>query len=118
MKTAAGADALAMGRLQSLRRAADNIGPDYQADSRSLLHTFIDQNAGTPAADAAAKADVKIWQDRLDHGMVKVGDKWMTTDERDELRAKSTDLAIAPSRHDQTGPAQAIDADPRPPASD
>ena len=54
----------------------------------------MDQNPGTPAATSAEK-EIIIWQDRLDHGLVKVADKWMTPDDRDALRAKSVDVAIA-----------------------
>ena len=80
-----------MGRLQSLRHASDNM-----SDIRQILdryRTFIDQNPGTPAAAAAGK-EILVWQDRLDRGLVKVVDKWMTPDDRDALRAKSVDIAI------------------------
>lgn len=86
-----GADA-SMSRLQSLRRAAENIPDIKQILER--YRTFIDQNANTPAATAAA-ADMKLWEDRVDQGLVKVGDRWITPSERDALRAKSTDVAIA-----------------------
>jgi tetratricopeptide (TPR) repeat protein len=90
VKPTTGADA-AMGRFQSLRRAADNI-----ADIKQILEryrSFIEQNPGTPAA-ASAQKEITLWQDRLDKGMVKVGDKWMSADDRDALRGKSTDTAI------------------------
>lgn len=86
-----GSDA-AMGRLQSLRRAADNLSDIRQIIDR--FHAFIEQNPGTPAAQAAA-ADVKLWQERQDKGLIKVGDKWMTLAERDALRGKSIDVALA-----------------------
>ncbi len=81
----------AMARLQSLRRAADNI-----SDIRQILDrykSFMDQNAGTPAG-MAAENDYRQWQDRQEHGLVKVADKWMTVEERDALRGKSTDVAV------------------------
>lgn len=94
LRPQAGNDAI-MDRLRSLRRAAENI-----ADIRQILdryRAFVDQNPNTPAAEAAQK-EMLIWQDRLDHGLVKVADKWMTQDDRDALRAKSTDTAL--SLHD------------------
>jgi tetratricopeptide (TPR) repeat protein len=90
VRPAGGADA-AVTRLQSLRRASENM-----ADIRQILdryRAFIDQNPGT-AAGTSAENELKLWQDRLDRGMVKVGEKWMTPDERDGLRSKSTDVAI------------------------
>jgi len=91
VKPQAGADAV-MSRFQSLRRAADNV-----ADIRQIIEryrSFIEQNPNTPAADAAQK-EMQLWVDRLDHGLVKVGDKWVTPQERDVLRSKSSDIAIA-----------------------
>jgi tetratricopeptide (TPR) repeat protein len=81
----------AMSRFQSLRRAAENV-----ADIKQILEryrNFIDQNPNTPAA-ADAQKEITLWQGRLDQGMVKVGDKWMSAEDRDALRAKSTDIAI------------------------
>ncbi|HWE01064.1 MAG TPA: hypothetical protein VG326_01550 [Tepidisphaeraceae bacterium] len=85
-----GADA-ATTRLQSLRRASENMLDIKQVLDR--YRAFIDQNPGTAAA-TSAENELKMWQDRMDHGMVKVGDKWMTAQERDGLRSKSTDLAM------------------------
>ena len=87
---ATGNDA-AMSRLASLRRAADNL-----SDIKVIIErfkSFVAQNANTPAGSAAA-SDLRLWQDRLDQGLVKVADKWMTTQERDALRGQSTDLAL------------------------
>src|SRR5665213_2668564 len=57
VRPAAGAGAM-MSRLQSLRRAADNM-----ADIKQILErykSFINQSAGTPAADEARK-DLQLW---------------------------------------------------------
>jgi tetratricopeptide (TPR) repeat protein len=72
--------------LISLRRSADS-----QADAKNVLERyrkFIEQHVGTPAGDAAVR-DAETWQERLDKGMVKVGDRWLSKDEQTELHAKS-----------------------------
>ncbi len=72
--------------LASLRRAVANISDVKQIVQK--YENFIAQNASTPAANEARK-DVATWQDRLDRGMVKVGDRWVTPAERDALKEKS-----------------------------
>ncbi len=81
----AGADS-ADQRLASLRRAVENTTDIKQTLAR--YKTFIDQNPGSPVADKA-RADEQIWQDRLDRGLVKLGDKWLTREEKDALVGKS-----------------------------
>jgi tetratricopeptide (TPR) repeat protein len=84
-------DDAAMGRLHSLRRAAENL-----TDFKQILErykTFIEQNPGTPAA-TEAKADVEMWQDRQTRGLIKLGDKWVTPEERDTLRGQSSEVAV------------------------
>jgi len=73
-------------RLASLRHAVENTTDIKQTLAR--YKTFIDQNPGSPVADKA-KADVQIWQDRLDRGLVRLGDKWLTREEKEALIAKS-----------------------------
>lgn len=85
----------AMARLQSLRRAADNLPDIKQIIER--YESFLAQNKGTPAADAA-KGDLELWKDRQAKGMVKVGDKWVTPSERDALRGKTS--IVAADLHD------------------
>ena len=84
-------DDAAMGRLQSLRRAAENL-PDFK-QILERYKTFLDQNANTPAA-IEAKADMEMWQDRQARGLIKLGDKWITPEERDALRGQSSQEAI------------------------
>lgn len=84
-----GADASAA-RLASLRRAVENLD-----DIRKILDrytSFMTQNAGTPATKDA-QADIDAWHDRQAKGLVKVGTKWMTTEERDGLQEKSLGVA-------------------------
>lgn len=77
-------------RLASLRRAAAAMPDIKQVIDR--YRGFIVQFAGTPAADAA-KADLAIWQDRLDRKLVRVGDQWLTEAERDALADRSYQTA-------------------------
>lgn len=90
VKAQGGADA-SLARLQSLRRAVENVSDPRQVIAR--YKTFLDQN---PTGDISevAKREMQTWQDRADRGLIKVGDKWMTPAERDALRSKSSDLAI------------------------
>jgi tetratricopeptide (TPR) repeat protein len=82
-------------RLASLRRSVE-----VQTDIPKVLaryRKFIEQHVGTPVAEEAAK-DVKVWQERLDRKMVKLGDKWVDKAEHDELVAKAAEQAIAARR--------------------
>ncbi len=84
-----GADASAA-RLASLRRAVENLD-----DIKKILDryaSFLTQNAGTPATKDA-QGDIDIWHDRQAKGLVKVGTKWMTKEERDGLQLKSFGVA-------------------------
>ncbi len=83
--------AAASDKLNSLRHVAENLTDLNQIVAR--YHTFIDQNAGSPALDDASK-DLAAWQDRLDRGMVKVGTRWVTTEQRDQLRDASMAQAL------------------------
>ena len=77
-------------RLASLRRAADAMPDARQVIDR--YRTFLQQYAGTQTAELA-RADLKVWQDRVDRGLTKVGDKWVTDDERRALLERSYDTA-------------------------
>lgn len=77
-------------RLTSLRRAAEAMPEARQAVER--YRTFVQQYAGTPAADIA-RADLKVWQDRVDLGYAKVGDKWVSEVDRKALLERSYDTA-------------------------
>jgi tetratricopeptide (TPR) repeat protein len=79
-----------MGRLQSLRRAVENI-PDMKV-ILDRYTGFIAQNPGTPAA-AEAKADMDIWRDRQARGLVRVGGNWVTPEERAEVQRKMLGVA-------------------------
>lgn len=71
-----------MERLDSLRRsveAFEDIGIIIDRYRR-----FIEQVKDKPTIDAAL-ADLKLWQERLDKGLVKVGKRWMTPDQKRQL---------------------------------
>ena len=77
-------------RLASLRRAVAN-----QSDISKVIErfrTFITQNPDTPAAKDAQQ-DLMQWQDRLDKGMVRAGDQWVSKQQLAELQAKSMQTA-------------------------
>jgi tetratricopeptide (TPR) repeat protein len=76
--------------LTSLRRSVEN-----QADVKKILERyrkFIEQHVGTPAGDEAVR-DAQTWEDRLDKGMVKIGDRWLSKEAQTELHAKSVERA-------------------------
>jgi tetratricopeptide (TPR) repeat protein len=80
-----------MQALTSLRRSVES-----QTDIKKVLERykkFVEQHIGTPAADEAAK-DIQTWQDRLDQGMVRIGEKWVTKAEQDALGVKGMERAI------------------------
>src|SRR5688500_15051434 len=62
-------------RLNSLRNAVKFTSDPKQAIER--YKTFIEQNKGVPALEQA-KAELAVWQDRLDRALIKIGDKWVT----------------------------------------
>ena len=71
-------------QLASLRRATAVLSDPKAVVER--YRRFIEQYRGTAVAEAA-KADLAVWQRRVDEGLVKVGDEWLTPAERDALRA-------------------------------
>jgi tetratricopeptide (TPR) repeat protein len=79
-------------RLASLQRAVANQSDIPRVIER--FQSFIAQNPNTPAAKAAAQ-DLAIWQSRLDKGMVRAGDQWVTKEQLADLRSKSMQVAEA-----------------------
>ena len=82
----------AMDGLASLRRAVESLDdilliiPRYQR--------FIAANTD-PQVLAEAKLDLQTWQDRQTQGLVKVGTRWVTPDQRGKLRQVSQTESIA-----------------------
>lgn len=79
-------DQLARTRLNSLRQGMESITNPAQAIER--YKQFIQQYAGTSVIDDA-NADLAIWQDRLDRDLVRVGNQWITKQQRDQLQQQS-----------------------------
>ena len=89
-KPAAETPDMAARNLASLRRAVAT-----QADPKQVVDrykAFIAQNAGTPVAQEAAQ-DMAAWQDRVDHGLVRAGDQWVTREQLAELQEKALSAA-------------------------
>jgi tetratricopeptide (TPR) repeat protein len=82
---------VAADRLESLRRVAEHLS-DLK-DIISRYQKFIEQ-AGDQAVVAEANKDLGVWQDRLDQGLVKLGDKWITADERQHRRELAQSEAL------------------------
>lgn len=79
-----------MAGLASLRRSTENA-----TDAQPVIdkyNRFIGQSAGTPAADEAKK-DLAVWQSRLDRGLVRVGTRWVTREERSQLQLNAVQIA-------------------------
>lgn len=74
---------VAKDRLESLRRVAEHLSDIQEILKR--YQRFIEQTAD-PAALAEANQDLQMWQQRLDQGLVKLGDQWITPDERERRR--------------------------------
>lgn len=70
-------------RLDSLRRSVEALEDIPTIIER--YRRFIEQ-IKDPAVMQAALNDLRVWQDRLDQGMVKVGKRWMTPQQRRELQ--------------------------------
>jgi Flp pilus assembly protein TadD len=70
-------------RLASLRRVADHLSDIPDIVSR--YQKFIEQT-GDQAVVAEANKDLQMWQGRLEQGLVKLGDRWITADERQRRR--------------------------------
>jgi Tfp pilus assembly protein PilF len=81
-------------RLESLRRVAGH-SVDIQ-DIINRYQKFIAQSGDLSVA-AEAQKDLAVWQDRQDKGMVKLGDQWITADERERRRA-AAETEAAPAK--------------------
>ncbi len=71
-------------RLLSLRRSVENV-----ADLKVIIERyarFIEQNKDSPIAKEAER-DLATWQERQTSGMVRVGPRWVTTAEREQLKS-------------------------------
>ncbi len=78
-------------RLASLRRSSDNVPDPKTAVAR--FKEFAAKYAGTPAAEES-KTDLAMWQDRVERGMTKSGDRWVTPAELGAIQEESLAAAI------------------------
>ncbi len=85
----------AAGKLGSLRRSVEAL-PDIKMVI-DRYEKFIEQNRGQAIAEDAKK-DLALWKDRLAKGLVKVGGKWITAEEKSQMQEKS--LAVADQARD------------------
>jgi tetratricopeptide (TPR) repeat protein len=82
----------AMEGLVSLRRAVQALDDIQQIIDR--YQRFIASNTD-PNTLTFAKQDLQIWQERQDAGLVKIGERWVTTQQRSDLRQISQQEAIS-----------------------
>jgi tetratricopeptide (TPR) repeat protein len=81
-------------RLASLRRAVDHLSDIQQIIGR--YEQFIAANPSfDPSVLADANKDLQMWHDRLDQGLVKLGEKWITPQERDHRRQLAQTAAMS-----------------------
>ncbi len=95
----------AMDRLDSLRRAVDHMSSISQIMDR--YQNFIDNNTDSEAL-AAAREDMDLWRKRLEQKLVKVGDAWVTQEERDRRRQAAG--SVVDSAHDLINQNRTIEA--------
>jgi len=85
---------VARDRLESLRRVASHSSDI--ADMIDRYQKFIAQ-AGDVDVAAEAQKDLAVWQDRQDRQMVKLGDVWITQEERERRRSQA-ETEAAPAK--------------------
>lgn len=76
----------AEGRLYSLRKSVENASEPATVIDR--YERFIAQHEGTKIVDEARK-DLAVWKDRLQRGLVRAGDEWMTQAQLARVREAS-----------------------------
>lgn len=83
-------DKVAAERLASLRRSVEYVPDVHQIIER--YQRYIEQNLGSPS-EKEARLDLAVWQDRVDRGLVKVGSKWLTQEEKAAVQEKVIGVA-------------------------
>ncbi len=108
--------------LASLRRSVEALSDINQIIDR--YQRFIESSKDAKVA-ADAQADLEMWRQRRDKGLVKHGSKWVAPEEVAALAAKATALAeeardlIRQNRNKEAEPVlqQALDIDPANPSA-
>jgi tetratricopeptide (TPR) repeat protein len=80
-----------MSALDSLRQASLHNSDIKQVISR--YQDFIKRQTD-PKVLSEANKDLQMWQDRQTRGLVRLGDKWMTTDERDATEKSAQEKSL------------------------
>jgi tetratricopeptide (TPR) repeat protein len=78
---------VAMDRLMSIRRSVENL-----TDVKSVIdrfEKFIEQNKENKPVANEAQKDLAIWKERLERGMVKVGNRWVGPEEKARLQEEA-----------------------------
>lgn len=83
-------EALALSRLESLRRSVESAEDIGWILSR--YDEFLAQYKNSLAAEKAA-IDRQRWKERADQGLVRLGDQWVTPQRRTELQIEATSQA-------------------------
>jgi Tfp pilus assembly protein PilF len=79
-------------KLASMRRSVEYI--DDVAKIVERYQRFIEQMIGT-AVEADARQDLALWQQRQQNGLVKVGARWVTPAEKEQIREKAIEQSRA-----------------------
>lgn len=82
-----GGDAVAVSRLNSLKKSVESLDDPQAAIER--YDSFIERYADTSVV-ADAKAQRQVWVDRKQQGLVRQGSQWVTPQQRETLRAQAT----------------------------
>jgi tetratricopeptide (TPR) repeat protein len=94
-RTSADARLVGMDRLASLRRSVENL-----TDVKTIIdrfEKFVEQNKDNKPVVAEASKDLGVWKERLERGMVKVGNRWVGPEEKAKLQEQSL-LVIGEAR--------------------
>jgi tetratricopeptide (TPR) repeat protein len=100
--------ASAADKLASLRRAVEPLSDINQIIAR--YERFIASNPNTPAAEEA-RGEIAAWRTRQAQNMVKVGSRWVTLAEREELYSRIGEMvsqAVSLVRDNQSRDAEVI----------
>ncbi len=101
-------DPVAAGRrLDSLRRAVASVDDPAKAIDR---YARLAEAGADPATLAKAQQDVAVWQDRLDHHLVRLGDRWVHPAAREQAFADA--LAYAGEARQLVKQGRFVEADP------
>jgi len=79
-----------VGEIGAVRRAVATIRDPKQGVEK--YKAFLGKNP-SPGARAEAEKELGVWQDRVDRGLVKVGEEWVTATDAAEKQKKAAGVA-------------------------